>query len=126
MWMRRLLVGAAVFIGLACQGLVAQRPKSTPVFGIYRCAEPAALSGCATGDRVRSDGASEPYVGELWVGGSPMTFDLTPGRFLAVHPGVPDAGSAMCSPCLAVPLYNQVMWASKAQLHVVVLDEIGT
>src|SRR5262245_36274978 len=124
--MRRLLVGAAVLIGLACQGVMAQRPKSTPVFGTYRCAEPAGLSGCATGDRVRSDGAIEPYLGELWVGGSPLTFQLTPGRFLAVHPGVPDAGSAMCSPCLAVPLYNQVMWANTAQLHVLVLADNGT
>ena len=123
--MRRLVFGGAVLIGLACQGMAAQRPKSTPVFGTYRCAEPAGLSGCPTGDRVRSDGKLDPYVGELWVGGSPLTFQLASGRFLAVHPGEPDAGSAMCSPCLAVPLYNQVMWATAAQLHLVVLDDNG-
>ena len=123
--MTRYALGIAVFIGLVglTDSALAQPPKTVPVLGSFRCIEPGGLAGCATGDRVRGDGNA--YPAQLSVTGNPLVLPITDGRFLAVHPGVPEAGSAMCNPCLAAALYNQVMWTSSAHLHVTVIDSDG-
>ena len=114
-------------IGLAglSAGIHAQRVKSTPVLGAFRCVEPGGLAGCPTGDRVRGDSAIDPYAGQWPASANPLTFEIGSGRFLAVHPGRPEAGSTICNPCLAAALYDQVMWTDRAQLLIVVIDGSG-
>jgi hypothetical protein len=125
--MKRSGFGIALLVAFGClsDGADAQKVKNIPVLGTFRCAEPGGLSGCATGDRIRGDGNVTPYPAQIGSSGNPLTMQIELGRFLAVHPGVPEAGSTSCNPCLAVPLYNQVMWTDFAHLLVTVIDAQG-
>ena len=70
--MNRSGFGIALLVAFGClsDGADAQKVKTTPVLGTFRCAEPGGLSGCATGDRIRGDGNVSPYPAQLGSSGA--------------------------------------------------------